>query len=66
MCVQDQAWTSSSSRAAAQSLQEALLRAGSWRDTRHLLMGDGGRDENGERGGILRGVLDVLQPQLSK
>ncbi|XP_078027280.1 LOW QUALITY PROTEIN: TELO2-interacting protein 2 [Epinephelus lanceolatus] len=54
---QVQPWTSSSSRVAAQSLQEALLRAGGWRDSAHLLMGD-------RR--ILGGVLDVLQPQLTK
>uniref|UniRef100_UPI0037E93B37 TELO2-interacting protein 2 n=1 Tax=Semicossyphus pulcher TaxID=241346 RepID=UPI0037E93B37 len=68
---QDQAWTSSSSRAAAQSLQEALLRAGGWRDTPHLLMGDRSQleegDEGGERSrGIVGGILDVLQPQLTK
>lgn len=62
MCVQDQAWTSSSSRAAAKSLQEALLRAGGWRDSAHLLMGDGSQ----EKGGILGGILDILQPQLTK
>ncbi|KAK2838187.1 hypothetical protein Q5P01_015399 [Channa striata] len=70
---QDQAWTSSSSRAAAQNLQEELLRAGGWRDTAHLLMGDvgadeeaGGRQEGETHRGILGGVLDVLQPQLAK
>ncbi|KAI3373000.1 hypothetical protein L3Q82_023440, partial [Scortum barcoo] len=66
---QDQPWTSSSSRAAARSLQEALLRAGGWRDPPHLLMGDQSRDEEEEGGrsrGILGGVLDVLQPQLTK
>ncbi|KAM3610896.1 uncharacterized protein V6R79_010286 [Siganus canaliculatus] len=60
--VQDQAWTSSSSRAAAQSLQEALLRAGQWRDSAHLLMGE----EGVETRGILGGVLDILQPQMTK
>nr|XP_046242484.1 TELO2-interacting protein 2 [Scatophagus argus]XP_046242485.1 TELO2-interacting protein 2 [Scatophagus argus] len=67
---QDQVWTSSSSRAAAQSLQKALLRAGGWRDSPHLLMGDGSRSEDeeggGESRGILGGILDVLQPQLTK
>ncbi|XP_040898796.1 TELO2-interacting protein 2 isoform X2 [Toxotes jaculatrix] len=66
---QDQVWTSSSSRAAAQSLQEALLRAGGWRDPAHLLMGDSSEREEGEGGknrGTLGGVLDVLQPQLTK
>ncbi|XP_034396927.1 TELO2-interacting protein 2 [Cyclopterus lumpus] len=65
---QDQAWTSSSSRAAAQSLQEALLRMGGWRDSSHLLMGDGRREggEGGRRKELLGGILDVLQPQLSK
>ncbi|XP_070690165.1 TELO2-interacting protein 2 [Pempheris klunzingeri] len=65
---QDQVWTSSSSRAAAQSLQEALLRAGGWKDSPHLLMGGGSQEEEeGEEGrGILGGILDVLQPQLTK
>lgn len=68
---QDQAWTSSSSRAAAQSLQEALLKAGRWRDSAHLLMGGGSQDAEREEGGgtsrgILGGVLDVLRPQLTK
>ncbi|XP_031696479.1 TELO2-interacting protein 2 isoform X2 [Anarrhichthys ocellatus] len=67
----DQVWTSSSSRAAAQSLQEVLLRAGGWRDSSHLLMGDKRREEQGgEEGrrsrGLLGGILDVLQPQLTK
>nr|XP_020450753.1 TELO2-interacting protein 2 isoform X2 [Monopterus albus] len=65
---QDQVWTSSSSRVAAQTLHEALLRAGDWRDSAHLLMGDRGEDEEeeGKSRGILGGVLDVLQPQLSR
>ncbi|XP_042276173.1 TELO2-interacting protein 2 [Thunnus maccoyii] len=68
---QDQVWTSSSSREAAKSLQKALLKAGSWRDSAHLLMGDGrsGEEEEEEGGksrGILGGILDVLQPQLTK
>ncbi|KAK9521965.1 hypothetical protein VZT92_018467 [Zoarces viviparus] len=65
--VQDQVWTSSSSRAAAQSLQEVLLRAGGWRDSSHLLMGDKRREgQGGEERGLLGGILDVLQPQLTK
>lgn len=67
---QDQAWTSPASRAAARSLQEALLRGGGWRDSAHLLMGDGRGGEEAEEGGksrgILGGVLDLLQPQLTK
>lgn len=58
--VQDQAWTSSSSRSAAHGLQEALLTAGGWRDSTHLLMGEE------EKGGMVGGILDVLQPQLNK
>ncbi|XP_071340233.1 TELO2-interacting protein 2 isoform X2 [Trachinotus anak] len=65
---QDQVWTTPSSRAAAQSLQEALLRAGGWTDSAHLLMGDRSHreGEEGDSRGILGGVLDVLQPQLTK
>ncbi|XP_076003592.1 TELO2-interacting protein 2 [Genypterus blacodes] len=66
---QDQLWTSLSSRAAAQSLQAALLRAGHWKDSAHLLMGDVSGEEEEETGknkGILGGILDVLQPELSK
>ncbi|XP_041792868.1 TELO2-interacting protein 2 [Chelmon rostratus] len=62
---QDQVWTSSSSRAAAQSLQEALLRAGGWRDSPHLLIGDMSQEDEENRG-IVGGILDILQPQLTK
>lgn len=58
---QDQVWTSSASRAAARGLLETLLSAGGWRDSAHLLAGD----TEGSRG-ILGGVLDILQPQLTK
>ncbi|XP_059193178.1 TELO2-interacting protein 2 [Centropristis striata] len=81
--LQVQPWSSSSSRAAAHSLQEELLRAGGWRDSPHLLLGDGRQEEQQQeeeqqeeqqekqqeeqgRKGILGGVLDVLQPQLTK
>lgn len=57
--LQHQAWTSATSRRAARRLHEALLRAGGWRDSAHLLVGGGVR-------GILGGVLDVLQPQLTR
>ncbi|CAJ1069592.1 LOW QUALITY PROTEIN: TELO2-interacting protein 2-like [Xyrichtys novacula] len=63
---QDQVWTSSSSRKAAHNLQEALLRAGGWRDPPHLLMGDKGEEEGRKSRGIVGGVLDILQPQLTK
>ncbi|XP_041643061.1 TELO2-interacting protein 2 isoform X2 [Cheilinus undulatus] len=66
---QDQVWTNSSSQAAAQCLQEALLRAGGWRDSSHLLMGDGSREDEkggGTNRGIVGGILDVLQPHLTK
>ncbi|KAE8292572.1 TELO2-interacting protein 2 [Larimichthys crocea] len=56
---QDRPWTSPASRAAARSLQEALLRAGRWRDSAHLLTG------GEENRGMLGEILDVLQPQLS-
>ncbi|XP_061586145.1 TELO2-interacting protein 2 [Cololabis saira] len=59
---QAQPWSSSASRAAARRLQEALLRAGGWRDSAVLLTGD----DEGEDRGILGGVLDILQPQLTK
>uniref|UniRef100_A0A3Q0QVR3 TELO2 interacting protein 2 n=1 Tax=Amphilophus citrinellus TaxID=61819 RepID=A0A3Q0QVR3_AMPCI len=58
---QDQVWTSTASRAAAQHLQEALLSAGGWRDSAHLLMGD-----TEESRGILGEILHILQPQLTK
>ncbi|XP_070760308.1 TELO2-interacting protein 2 [Enoplosus armatus] len=67
---QDQVWTSSSSRVAAQNLQEVLLKVGGWRDSPHLLMGDGSQGEEEEGGGksrgVLGGILNVLQPQLTK
>ncbi|XP_062272880.1 TELO2-interacting protein 2 [Scomber scombrus] len=86
--IQVQVWTSSSSRKAAKTLQVELLRAGCWRDSTHLLMGDRrpGEEEEEEQEqeqegqqeeeeqeehggrcqGILGGILDVLQPQLTK
>lgn len=63
--VQDQLWTDSASRAAARKLQEALLRAGGWRDPAHLLTGDP-EEEESENKGILGKILDLLQPQMSK
>ncbi|KAI4820456.1 hypothetical protein KUCAC02_028433 [Chaenocephalus aceratus] len=52
------------------ALQEALLRTGGWRDSPHLLMGGGSQtkegEEEGKNRGILRGILDILQPQLTK
>ncbi|KAM4616064.1 uncharacterized protein tti2 [Polymixia lowei] len=73
---QEQAWTSSASREAAGRLLGELLRAGRWRNPAHLLMGDGREEEeageNPEEGGLRRrtgmlgGILDVLQPDLTK
>uniref|UniRef100_H3CK05 TELO2 interacting protein 2 n=1 Tax=Tetraodon nigroviridis TaxID=99883 RepID=H3CK05_TETNG len=64
--VQDQPWTDSASRAAARKLQEALLRAGGWRDSAHLLTGDPDSDPESEKNGILGKILDSLQPQMTK
>uniref|UniRef100_A0A3P9PZ87 TELO2-interacting protein 2-like n=1 Tax=Poecilia reticulata TaxID=8081 RepID=A0A3P9PZ87_POERE len=55
-----QVWTSAASRTAARRLQGALLRAGGWRDSAHLLAGEE------EDRCILGGVLDILQPQLTR
>ncbi|XP_061749599.1 TELO2-interacting protein 2 isoform X1 [Nerophis ophidion] len=65
---QEKAWSSSSSRKAAQSLQGALLKAGCWTDSAHLLMGDVqlGKEGAGPTSGILGGVLDLLQPHLTR
>ncbi|XP_034025515.1 TELO2-interacting protein 2 [Thalassophryne amazonica] len=66
---QVQNWTNQKSRQAAQSLQGALLWAGHWRDSAHLLIGDERREEEGGQEkiqGILGGILDILQPQLTK
>ncbi|XP_032435413.1 TELO2-interacting protein 2 isoform X3 [Xiphophorus hellerii] len=57
---QDEVWTSAASRTAARHLQVALLRAGGWRDSAHLLAGEE------EDRCILGGVLDILQPQLTR
>lgn len=62
MDQQEQPWTSAESRGAADGLYRELLAAGRWRDSSHLL---GGELEDG-RGGVLGGVLDVLQPRLEK
>ncbi|MEQ2200951.1 hypothetical protein XENOCAPTIV_005357 [Xenoophorus captivus] len=59
--LQDQPWSTASSRTAARHLHEALVRVGGWRDSAHLLMGD----EYTEDRGILGRVLDVLLPQLT-
>ncbi|XP_054895940.1 TELO2-interacting protein 2 isoform X2 [Poeciliopsis prolifica] len=58
--LQDEVWTSAASRTAARRLKGALLRAGGWRDSAHLLAGEE------EDRCILGGVLDVLQPQLTR
>ncbi|XP_043968201.1 TELO2-interacting protein 2 isoform X2 [Gambusia affinis] len=57
---QDEVWTSIASRTAARRLQGALLRAGGWRDSAHLLAGEE------EDRCILGGVMDILQPQLTR
>lgn len=58
-------WTSAASRSAAIGLHTELLQAGGWTDSAHMLQGEGSQDAPGA-GGILGGVLDVLQPQLKK
>lgn len=71
---QVQAWSSPSSRSAAQEVMRTLLETGPWTDSTHLLLGDRkpeveGQEVEKQRGrakGILGGVLDVLQPQLTK
>lgn len=55
------AWSSASSRSAAQEVMQSLLEAGHWTDSAHMLMGD----RSGAKG-ILGGVLDLLHPQLNK
>lgn len=62
-------WSSPSSRSAAEKVMRALLEAGHWTDSTHMLMGDRKQEVNEARGGtkgILKGVLDLLQPQLNK
>lgn len=62
-------WSSPSSRSAAQQVMRALLKAGYWADSAHMLMGDRKQEVNEDRGGakgIVGGVLDLLQPQLNK
>ncbi|CAL1616619.1 unnamed protein product [Knipowitschia caucasica] len=57
---QEAPWSSSSSRAAAQELMRALLEAGPWTDSAHLLVGES------RARGILGEILDLIQPQLNK
>lgn len=62
---QEQRWSSGASRSAASRLHCELLHAGGWRDSAHMLLGDENQDGLGA-GGILGGILDVLQPRLKK
>ncbi|XP_072289266.1 TELO2-interacting protein 2 [Eucyclogobius newberryi] len=62
-------WSSPSSRADAQEVMRALLGAGAWTDSAHLLVGDRKQREDGQSVGamgIMGAILDLLQPQLSK
>ncbi|KAM6965433.1 TELO2-interacting protein 2 [Aplochiton taeniatus] len=59
---QEQAWSKPGSRDAGSSLLRTLLRAGGWRDSGQLLCGKSPGDDTG----ILAGVLDILQPDLTK
>lgn len=62
---QEQQWTSVVSQKAASSLHCELLAAGDWGDSADLLLGGDQQDGHGG-GGLLTGVLDVLQPRLNK
>lgn len=67
MCLscdaQERQWTSGVSQSAANGLYCELLQAGGWRDSAHMLVGEHNQDG---QGGILGGILDVLQPRLNK
>ncbi|CAL8343826.1 unnamed protein product [Lota lota] len=65
--LQEQPWTDVRSRGSAGCLLSSLVATGGWRDVPHLLMGD---DEESAGGGrsraVFGGLLDVLQPNLTK
>lgn len=63
--AQERQWTNGVSQSAANSLYCELLQAGGWRDSAHMLLGEDNQDGQGG-GGILGGILDVLQPRLNK
>lgn len=62
--IQDQPWTDAQSRESAGRLLGSLVSAGGWRDVPHLLLGD--KEEESAAGGVFEGLLDVLQPNLTK
>lgn len=62
--LQEQPWTDARSRECAGRLLSSLVSAGGWRDVTHLLLG-GEEDESTARG-VFGGLLDVLQPNLTK
>ena len=65
--IQEQPWTDARSRESAGRLLSSLVEAGGFRDVPHLLMGDEEESPGGGRGpGVFGGLLDVLQPTLTK
>ncbi|XP_056131777.1 TELO2-interacting protein 2 [Lampris incognitus] len=63
---QDQPWTSATSREAAWSLMELLLQAGGWKDHVHLLTGEEKEVKSRRRRGMFGGIMDILQPDLTR
>ena len=62
--LQEAAWSSQGSRTEASSLVKTLLRVGGWENPAQLLGGSGQASD--QLPGILGGVLDLLQPHLTK
>ncbi|CAL8252813.1 unnamed protein product [Boreogadus saida] len=65
--LQEQPWTDARSRESAGHLLSSLVAAGGFRDVPHFLMGDEEESAGGGRGrAVFGGLLDVLQPNLTK